>query len=280
RNFINNTFLALTMSYGKSKKKLSKFAQGKTIVHLHGTNFRKLSIYLPIFDKQIKIKKLITNIEKNINLHRQKLLILYKIKRQYLNKLFPANGNNEPELRFNNFEKEWEQRKLNDVTKKIGSGKTPKGGNSVYIKSGVPFLRSQNINHDSVSFDEIVYISESMNEGMLNSVVIKNDVLLNITGASIGRSAVYALSDPANVNQHVCIIRPNQEVNPYFIQLNITSDKGQKQIKNNQAGGGREGLNFQQIGKMSFSYPNSSEQTKIERYFKHLDNIITLHQRK
>ncbi|CZR09900.1 type I restriction enzyme, S subunit [Trichococcus ilyis] len=184
-----------------------------------------------------------------------------------------------PDIRFNGFTDAWEQRKLGDITTKIGSGKTPKGGDSVYTESGVPFLRSQNIYNDRVNFEEIAYITESMDNEMANSRVEKGDVLLNITGASIGRAAVYELSSPSNVNQHVCIIRPTNEINSYYIQLNLTSPKGQKQIELNQAGGGREGLNFQQIAKMDFKYPTFREQTKIGTFFQQLDDTIALHQR-
>ena len=178
-----------------------------------------------------------------------------------------------------NFE-DWEQRKLENITLKIGSGKTPKGGSTVYVESGIPLLRSQNIHSNKVNFDDVVYITEDINKQMLNSSVLKDDVLLNITGASIGRSAVYTADIPANVNQHVCIIRPNQEGNSFFIQLNIVSTKGQKEIDLNQAGGGREGLNFQQISKMTFSYPSIEEQMQIGSFFKQLDETIALHQRK
>ncbi|MMZ66413.1 Type I restriction modification DNA specificity domain protein [compost metagenome] len=114
---------------------------------------------------------------------------------------------------------------------------------------------------------------------MKNSRVVKNDVLLNITGASIGRSAVYRYSVCANVNQHVCIVRPAEGYNSDFVQLNLTSPKGQGQINNNQAGGGREGLNFQQIGKMSFLFPSIEEQDQIGSFFRSLDQLTTLHQR-
>ena len=183
-----------------------------------------------------------------------------------------------PELRFAGFAGDWEERNLKEVTKKIGSGKTPKGGNSNYESQGIPLLRSQNIFNDKVNFSDVVYITEEVDEGMANSRVQQNDVLLNITGASIGRSAVYELISPANVNQHVSIIRPSEKINPYFIQLNITSGKGQKQIELNQAGGGREGLNFQQIAKMKFYFTNLREQTKIGSFFKQLDDAIALHQ--
>lgn len=174
----------------------------------------------------------------------------------------------------------WEHRKLADVTIKIGSGKTPKGGSTVYTSTGVPFLRSQNINNDSVNFNEIVFIPEIIHNEMKNSFVFQNDILLNITGASIGRSAVYTHRSPANVNQHVCIIRPLKSINSYFIHLNLTSNRGQKQIHNHQAGGGREGLNFSQISEMSFDFPSIYEQNIISKMFSNIDKVIALHQRK
>ncbi|HFJ7381740.1 restriction endonuclease subunit S [Enterococcus faecium] len=190
------------------------------------------------------------------------------------------SNDTQPEIRFPGFTEDWEERKLGEVTVKIGSGKTPKGGSAVYSEKGIPLLRSQNIYNDRVNFNDIVYITKGIDDSMANSHVLKDDVLLNITGASIGRSAVYSKEHLANVNQHVCIIRPGKNVNPFFIQLNITSPKGQKEIELNQAGGGREGLNFQQIARMTFFFPNKEEQAKIGTFFKQLDDTIALHQRK
>lgn len=187
---------------------------------------------------------------------------------------------NVPKIRFPGFSGEWEERRLGEVTTKIGSGKTPKGGNTSYVSVGVPLIRSQNIYDNCVHSDNVVYISPETDEDMKNSRVKKDDVLLNITGASIGRSAVYKHSDSANVNQHVCIIRPDDSVEADFIQLNLSSSNGQKEIDLNQAGGGREGLNFQQISKMSFFYPQKQEQRVISRFFKQLDHLINLHQSK
>ena len=169
---------------------------------------------------------------------------------------------------------------MGELASKIGSGKTPRGGSSVYTQSGIPLLRSQNIYDDKVSFEDVAFINDSTDEDMANSRVNRGDVLLNITGASIGRSAVYELSATANVNQHVCIIRPSSNVHSYFIQLNLASSEGQKQIELNQAGGGREGLNFQQIAKMSFYYPSLEEQIKLGVFFQQLNKTIALHQRK
>jgi len=189
-------------------------------------------------------------------------------------------SNSTPQIRFKGYTHAWEKRKLGEITTKIGSGKTPKGGSAVYLQEGIPLLRSQNIVNDRVDSSDVAYISDSVDKEMANSRVQANDILLNITGASIGRSAVYENSSPANVNQHVCIIRPQSEFNSNFIQLNLTSPNGQQQIDSNQAGGGREGLNFQQIAKIVFNYPTLPEQTAIGSFFATLDNTITLYKQK
>ena len=173
----------------------------------------------------------------------------------------------------------WEQRKLSEITLKIGSGKTPLGGSSTYCDNGIPLIRSQNVNNDKVDLSDVVFIDEEIDESMANSRVYTGDVLLNITGASIGRSAVYKEEFKANVNQHVCIIRVGNGYLPEFVQLLLASQNGQKQIELNQAGGGREGLNFQQIGLMQFLFPNIEEQYQIGLMFTHLNDLITLHQR-
>ena len=180
----------------------------------------------------------------------------------------------EPKLRFSEFSDSLKQRNLSDITSKIGSGKTPHGGRKIYVSSGIPLIRSQNVNNDKVNFDDVVFIDEATDKSMKNSRVMTNDVLLNITGASIGRSAVYKNEANANVNQHVCIIRLIKEYSPNFLQLCLTSNRGQKQIDYSQAGGGREGLNFQAIGEMNFMFPSIEEQQKIALLFSELDNLI------
>ena len=237
------------------------------------------NIQLPSIEIQGKIATLLSSVDTKIKVEKIKVEKLKAIKKSMLGKMFPKEGASVPEIRFKGFTDDWEQRKLGDITVKIGSGKTPSGGKSAYVENGIPLIRSQNVNGDKVDFADIVFIDEATDESMANSRVYTNDVLLNITGASIGRSAVYKGLESANVNQHVCIIRPTEGYQPDFIQLNLSSDNGQKQIDASQAGGGREGLNFQEIGKMQFSFPSLNEQKHIGRYFNNFDNLITLHQR-
>ena len=279
-NTDNNPLFTATMFNATLQNEFAMRVEGGSVTNLYFEKLKNIEVLFPSIAEQERIAAYFERFDNLITLHQRKCEQAKKLKKYMLQKMFPQNGQKVPEIRFKGFTDDWEQRKLNEVTVKIGSGKTPSGGKSAYVDTGIPLIRSQNVNDDKVDFNDIVYIDELTDESMANSRVFTNDVLLNITGASIGRSAVYKGLDQANVNQHVCIVRPTDGYCPDFVQLNLASDSGQKQIESSQAGGGREGLNFQQIGKMHFSFPTLDEQKQIGGYFNALDNLITLHQQK
>ncbi len=182
-----------------------------------------------------------------------------------------------PKLRFPEFYGNWEKKKINEIAEKINSGKTPLGGETVYTENGVTFIRSQNINDDKLLLDNVVYIPEEINKGMKNSVVKPNDILLNITGASLGRSCVVPENFTiGNVNQHVCIVRLDEENNPNFIQSFFSSFKGQIIFQSLQTGSGREGLNFESIKGIKINLPSLPEQQKIASFLTSVDERLTL----
>lgn len=181
----------------------------------------------------------------------------------------------QPKLRFPEFEGDWKSIKLENIASKIGSGKTPLGGDKVYQTEGIPFIRSQNVNSDQLILDD-TFIPLEVHKSMNTSKVIANDILLNITGASIGRSCVVPNDFiEGNVNQHVCIIRIKNE-KQIFIQKIISSNIGQKLIYETQTGSGREGLNFESIKKFKINIPSLPEQQKIADYLSTVDNKINL----
>ena len=139
-----------------------------------------------------------------------------------------TQNTNTPTLRFPEFKGSLELKKLGEITEKVNSGKTPLGGEFVYVEKGILFIRSQNVLDSKLSFENSTFITEKINNTMKNSVVKANDFLLNITGASLGRSCVVPNNfTVGNVNQHVCIIRLNKENEPCFIQPIFSSEKGQ-----------------------------------------------------
>jgi len=160
---------------------------------------------------------------------------------------------------------DWGVKMLGEKTTKIGSGITPTGGEKVYKSEGRPFLRSQNVGWGNLILEDIAFIGDEIHNTFKATEIIKNDVFLNITGASIGRSAIAdERVEMGNVNQHVCIIRTiENELNPKFLNYFLLSKNGQKQIDSYQAGGNRQGLNFGQIKSFQIPLPPIPEQTAI-----------------
>lgn len=157
----------------------------------------------------------------------------------------------------------WEVKRVKHVSTKVGSGITPTGGALSYVEEGVPFLRSQNILFGRIDFETAARISHKVHLQMQNSQVKNGDVLLNITGGSIGRCHFVDTYDELNVNQHVCIIRPAQNILTPFLNALLASEVGQKQIWFFQQGGGREGLNFEAIKGFLVPLPPTDEQRMI-----------------
>ena len=178
-------------------------------------------------------------------------------------------------MRFPEFTEPWETTKLGKLTTKVGSGSTPRGGNSVYTDSGRCFVRSQNVGMGILLLNDIAHIDEKTHHKQASTEIKEKDVLLNITGASIGRTAVANKQIAGgNVNQHVCIIRPNDKLNSDFLCNYIQTRKIQNYINSLQTGGSREGLNFQQVRSFPINVPLVSEQTKISRLLSIIDYRI------
>jgi len=116
--------------------------------------------------------------------------------------------------------------------------------------------------------DNVSFIDPEQHDLMSSTKLQSGDVLLNITGASIGRAAVYSGEHgAANVNQHVCIIRTKDFLDPGFLLAFLLSEFGQKQIDQFQAGGNRQGLNFEQVGSFRLPLPSLEEQRLIAEIF-------------
>jgi len=158
----------------------------------------------------------------------------------------------------------WQWVRLGDHVAKVGSGFTPLGGHAVYQQTGVPLIRSQNVHMNRFELDGLAFISPEQNGEMTASRVEAGDVLLNITGASIGRVCVAPPEFcPANVNQHVCIIRSDGSLASEFLAFYFASAEFQKFIMQAQAGGTRQALTKAMIENFRVPLAPLSEQRRI-----------------
>jgi len=145
--------------------------------------------------------------------------------------------------------KGWPLVRLGDQTKKIGSGSTPTGGETAYRAEGISLIRSLNVRDGEFTFKDLAHIGDEQAAKLAGVIVEENDVLLNITGASVARVCRAPSSViPARVNQHVCIIRPKPTLNAVFLeQFLLTEQIKRRLLKIGGAGATREAITKAQI---------------------------------
>ena len=165
----------------------------------------------------------------------------------------------------------WEWVRLKNLSIKIGAGSTPQGGKNIYVSKGIKFIRSQNVYNNGLYLKNVVYIPEEINAKKAGSVVHPKDILLNITGGSIGRCAIVPEQfDIGNVNQHVMIIRLIKAEIRNWIHFVLVSDYIQKLIMEVQVGVSREGLSASKLKDFLIPIPPLSELKRIVDKIEHL----------
>ena len=254
---VHPLFLALSLSNNQVKYNLAKVAQGNSIVHLYNNNLKKVNIYFPNIVEQNKIGNILNSISNCINLHERKCEELALIKKALLQKLFPKKDEVRPEVRYKNFSDVWEQRKLGEVIISEHKGKVKsimKGGNTNYLETNY------------------------LNGGTAQKVdaladVSKDDVLILWDGSKAGTiyhgfegalgSTLKAYVPKYSGDFLYQILKKNQDK----IYQSYRTPNIPHVIKN-----------FTE--KFNVSIPTIIEQQEIGDFFKQLDSLITLHQRK
>lgn len=275
-NDFDPNFVHYFLSSNLGQKILLSNLNGSAQQVINLKDLAKVVIPKVLLKEQQKIAEVLSTVDKKIDLIDQKIAETKKLKTGLMQKLFSegigvqdSDGNWLPHSEFQDsllgkVPKCWEVETLGEHTIKVGSGVTPKGGSKAYVDSGIPLIRSQNVLFGKFKLDEVAFITEQQHNKMKGSKLQPRDVLLNITGASIGRCAVLSEDfGEGNVNQHVCIIRTSESIDPDFCGWFLNSNLGQKQIWNLQAGGNREGLNFQQIRSFKIPVFSIEEQCSI-----------------
>ncbi len=176
---------------------------------------------------------------------------------------------------------DWELCPLGDLSIKIGSGITPRGGKRVYKDKGIPLIRSQNVYNHHFDYDGLAYIDEKIASQMSNVEVLENDVLINITGNSVARCTIV----PRNlvggrVNQHVSIIRARTErLNPEYLRYYLTSPKLQTILLSlANEGGTRAALTKKMLEEIEIHVPPLGEQQRIAGMLSAFDDRIQLNE--
>ena len=271
---LDNTFLKYFYS-------VVKWAgiEGSTIKRLYNDNILHTVISMPSVAEQKKIGAFFKELDHLITLHQRKLDRLKNIKKSMLDKMFPKDGEVVPEIRFKGFTDAWEQRKLGDLAE-IRRGLTYKPGD---VKaSGIRVLRSSNINEE---YFEIYEDDVFVDEVAINiPYVKKGDIIITSANGSsrlVGKHAIIKnIQDNSMVHGGFMLVASADE--PEFLNSSMSSPWYTKFINIYVAGGnGAIGnLSKNDLDNQEILVPSIAEQQKIGTYFRTIDNLITLHQRK
>lgn len=188
---------------------------------------------------------------------------------------------------FEERDEEWEEKRLGKVTTKIGSGATPRGGQANYKTEGISLVRSMNVHDFEFRVKNLAYIDIEQAKGLDGVTLQENDVLLNITGASIARCCVFPKEHlPARVNQHVSIIRAkSEELDSSFLNLLLTSRFYKDQLLAiGEQGATRQAITKAQIENLSIRYPSLEVQeqivNKLDTLKYHTQSLEAIYQQK
>lgn len=286
-NSVNGKYLFYCLKSEKLREQYYSLANGVTRYGLSKGAIINGVIPLPPVEEQVTISTYLNQKTYEIDsliTDKEKLIDLLEEKRQAIITESVTKGLN-PDVKMKDSGMEWigeipehwDIKKVKHISTLVGSGKTPRGGGEVYSKKGITFIRSMNVHFEGLKLDDVVYIDESIDQDMKTTRVFPKDVLLNITGASIGRTCMVPREfSKGNVNQHVCIIRPSINIVPFMLSKIMASQIIQNQIYMSQTGSSREGLNFNQIKNLLFPLPNTiEEQNSISNYIDRKSKQIT-----
>lgn len=244
--------------------KMQTLAESTTVPSVRKTVLEKYEIEVPSLVEQEEIEKKLTLTQKIIEKRRQELSYLDEIIKARFVEMFGNPVTNE---------KGWNQKQLGEITTKLGSGATPKGGKEAYQEDGITLIRSMNVHNGLFEYKELAHISEEQATKLDNVTIEENDVLLNITGASVARSCVVPSKIlPARVNQHVCIIRCNQRIVPEFLNKLLIDDNYQRLLWSIARGGAtREAITKQQVESLKIIVPPIELQNQFADFVHQVD---------
>ena len=270
---INPAFLAISISNGNSQRELSKKAQGKSVVHIHNEEIRNLVIPFPNKVEQNKIVAYFANLDHLITLHQRKCEQTKKMKKYMLQKMFPQNGAKVPEIRFDGFTYDWEQRKLGDVFEQTSNLVNPKEDEielwSLTVEDGLT-KKSDRYNREF-----LVKKDDNFKE------VRPGDIVYNPMNMTLGAVGYNGMAKSVAVSGYYTTMVAKENYDTYYINTWLKSPQAIRLYRTYATGSliEKQRVQFPTLSIIPVTFPKYEEQIKIGSYFHSIDNLITLHQR-
>ena len=275
---INSAFLAISISNGNSQRELAKKAQGKSVVHIHNKEIRNLIVPFPIKAEQNRIVDYFSTLDHLITLHQRKCDETKQLKKFMLQKMFPKNGEKNPEIRFKGFTDDWEQRKLIDYLD-VSNEKNKKGD---YKKTDVLSVSGEVGIVNQIEFQGRSFAGVSVeNYGIVNAgdiVYTKSPLKANPYGIIKTNKGKVGI-----VSTLYAVYKPKENIDSNFVQIYFELDSRMNSYMHPLVNKGAKNdmkVSDENALKGNVTFPKINEQKAISNFITELDHLITLHQRK
>lgn len=275
---INSAFLAISISNGSSQRELARKAQGKSVVHIHNEEIRNLVVPFPTKTEQNKIENYFADLDHLITLHQRKLEKMQLVKKSMLEKMFPKNDLKIPEIRFEGFTDDWEQRKFSELVQ-IERGGSPRPIDD-FITNAPNGLNWVKIGDAPAQGNYITKTAEKIRpEGLSKTREVHPGDLILSNSMSFGKP--YIMGIDGCIHDGWLLIRNTHGVfDLTFLCHLLGTPQMLSQYKSLAAGSTVNNLNKELVGNTVVTIPSIAEQRVLGDYLEQLDNLITLHQRK
>ena len=276
---INKKFLKI------SYQVIKWLIEGSTVKHLYNDNILRSEIVMPVSQiEQAKIAEFFEELDHLITLHQRKCEQTKKLKKYMLQKMFPQNGAKVPEIRFDGFTYDWEQRKLGATNTFFTDGNYgeayPKSSDMTDSGSGVPFLTGGNLKDGKLSLDGASYITPEKHSKLTSGHLLEDDIVIAVRGSLGALGYVNTDNSGWNINSQLAILRTDKsELYGKFLIQYLLSWTGQNELLKRQTGSALKQLPIGAIKDVEVPITSIAEQEKIGEYFDSVDHLITLHQR-
>ena len=273
----DSEFVSIELNGAEIERQLRKIvssgARMDGLLNISYEEYGNLALRMPSIKEQHMISNFFRNFDHLITLHQRKYDKLVNIKKSMLEKMFPKNGRYVPEIRFKGFTDAWEQRKLGELGT-ITTGSTPSTSISDYYSDdGIVWVTPTDIS-ENIIFESAKKLS---NLGQQVARVVPKNTILVTCIASIGKNTM--LGNTGSFNQQINGLTPNEnKYDPYF--LLTESALWSAKMKSSAAAGTMQIINRTEFSELKTWLPSLTEQRHIGTFFRNLDSLITLHQRK
>ena len=277
-------YLGYYLNSSAFHKQLIPLMQGIKVTSISKSAMQDTDIiYTKSLEEQGKIGNFFQFIDHLITLHQRKCDELKKVKKFMLQKMFPKKGEKNPEIRFDGFTNDWEQRKLGATNTFFTDGNYgeayPKLSDMTDSGSGVPFLTGGNLKDGKLSLDGASYITPEKHSKLTSGHLLEDDIVIAVRGSLGALGYVNTDNSGWNINSQLAILRTDKsELYGKFLIQYLLSWTGQNELLKRQTGSALKQLPIGAIKDVEVPITSIAEQEKIGEYFADLDNLITLHQ--